>query len=70
MTTSQSFFEIASQLAWAEDHFRNPAAGFDADRAGLLVAALACARAVMQELGELSATDVTSAPSVEQSRAA
>jgi hypothetical protein len=62
MTSMEEFAFIASQLEWLEAHLRSQAPEAEAGRMEGALNALACAHAVIVELGHLGASAAESAP--------
>jgi hypothetical protein len=56
MTSMEEFAFIAAQLEWLQGHLRSQAPGAEPGRMESALNALACAHAVIVELGHIGAT--------------
>lgn len=54
MTHIEEFSLIAEQLAWLEQHVRNQSSAVESDRIAEALKALVCARAVIEQLAQIS----------------
>lgn len=54
MTHIEEFSLIAEQLAWLEQHVRNQSSAVESDRITEALKALVCARAVIEQLAQIS----------------